>query len=504
KNKVTLPPAESTAAAPGRRWREQRRSRNDPPDDLSQARPVEKSRSHSRPSLRDGMVGAVSAQGRGNRQLERGDGDRADRHIAAAAALAQCRERRDRALRLGRVRDRVLPDLRLRSGARAARARVARSQAGCRSGQGVSFSAPGQEIGMLFAKPFGVRFHLRLAMSTLAAALCVGAAAGSATAAEKLTYLLPAPPSLPAFAPWVLAKHLGYYAEAGYDVDFVVARGGVDVAKQIGVGNAPIGGAIGDTPIIVRGNGVPVKSVGLMGGGALTVVVGRKDRGIEKLEDLRGKKISVLAFQDTTYYALLGALASKIIGKGDVDAQAVGPASVASLVVAGAVDACACTPDWEINVKDTVSLPTKDYFQSMSQAILASDKIIAERPDMVRAIVKATLKGMQYVMEDPNKAALAYVEASPSFKGKEELMKKILANYVERTYKGQSLLGAMDPQRLANVQHFYKEQGFIETELPVGELYSNDFIQELAALSDGRATGKRGRRRREGGELMST
>ena len=159
------------------------------------------------------------------------------------------------------------------------------------------------------------------------------------------------------------------------------------IATQIGVGNAPIGGAIGDTPIIVRGNGVPVKAVGLMGGGALTVVVGRKDRGIEKLEDLRGKKISVLAFQDTTYYALLGALASKNITKNDVDAQAVGPASVASLVVAGTVDACACTPDWEINVKDgvkdTVSLPTKDYFQSMSQAILTSDKMIAERPEMV-------------------------------------------------------------------------------------------------------------------------
>ena len=221
-------------------------------------------------------------------------------------------------------------------------------------------------------------------------AAALGAAfGGSATAAEKITYLLPAPPSLPAFAPWVLAKHLGYYTQAGYEVDFVVARGGVDVAKQIGVGNALIGGAIGDTPIIVRGNGVPVKAVGLMGGGALTVVVGRKDRGIEKIEDLRGKKISVLAFQDTTYYALLGALASKGITKNDVNAQAAGPAAVASLVVAGTVDACACTPDWEINVKDgvpdVVSLPTKDHFQSMSQAILASDKMIAERPDMVRA-----------------------------------------------------------------------------------------------------------------------
>lgn len=305
--------------------------------------------------------------------------------------------------------------------------------------------------------------------------------AAPAGAAEKITYLLPAPPSLPAFAPWVLAKHLGYYNEAGYDVEFVVARGGVDVAKQVGVGNAPIGGAIGDTPVIVRGNGVPVKSVGLMGGGAMTIAVGRRDRGIEKLEDLKGKKISVLSFQDTTYFALLGALASKGITKNDINAQAVGPAAVASLVVAGTVDACACTPDWEVDVKeavkDAVSMPTKDYFQSMSQAILTSDKMIAERPDMVRAIVKATLRGMKYVMDDPSKAALTYVEASPSFKGKEELMKKILANYTVRTYQGQAELGAMDPQRLANLQKFYKQQGFIETEHPIGELYSNAFIK---------------------------
>jgi NitT/TauT family transport system substrate-binding protein len=315
----------------------------------------------------------------------------------------------------------------------------------------------------------------------VAAVVAVSLLPNPANANEKITYLLPAPPSLPAFAPWVLAKHLGYYKEAGYDVEFVVARGGVDVAKQVGVGNAPIGGAIGDTPVIVRGNGVPVKSVGLMGGGAMTIAVGRKDRGIEKLEDLKGKKISVLSFQDTTYFALLGALASKGISKNDINAQAVGPAAVANLVIAGTVDACACTPDWEVDVRgavpDSVSLPTKDYFQSMSQAILTSDKMISERPEMVRAIVKATLRGMKYVMDDPAKAAITYVEASPSFKGKEELMKKILANYNMRTYQGQSELGAMDPQRLANLQNFYKQQGFIETEQPIDQLYSNAFIK---------------------------
>jgi NitT/TauT family transport system substrate-binding protein len=82
---------------------------------------------------------------------------------------------------------------------------------------------------------------------------------------------------------------------------------------------------------------------------------------------------------------------------------------VAKFVIAGTVDACACTPDWEIDVKetvkDTVSMPTKDYFQSMSQAILTSDKMIAEKPEMVRAIVKATLRGMKYVMDDPKRRA---------------------------------------------------------------------------------------------------
>ena len=96
---------------------------------------------------------------------------------------------------------------------------------------------------------------------------------------------------------------------------------------------------------------------------------------------------------------------------------------------------------------------------------------------MVRAIVKATLRGMKYVMDDPSKAAITYVEASPSFKGKEELMKKVLANYTLRTYQGQSELGAMDPQRLSNVQRFYKQQGFIEADLPVDQLYSNAFIK---------------------------
>src|SRR5262245_66537342 len=86
-----------------------------------------------------------------------------------------------------------------------------------------------------------------------------------ALAAEAVTYLFPAPPSLPAFGPIRLAKGKGYFTEAGIDVNFAVGRGGVDVAKQVGAGNAPLGGIVADGRLMVRQNGVPIQIVGVLG-----------------------------------------------------------------------------------------------------------------------------------------------------------------------------------------------------------------------------------------------
>lgn len=301
-------------------------------------------------------------------------------------------------------------------------------------------------------------------------------------AQEKITYLLPAPEVLPAFAPWMLAKHLGYYKAEGYDVSFVVARGGVDVAKQVGSGNAPVGGGIGDTPIIVRANGVPVKAVALLGGGALMVIVARADRGIAKLEDLKGKTVTTLSFQDTTYYSLLGSLSKVGLSKNDVNIQAVGPRGVPTMVISGQADACACVPDWEVEVTQglsnkVVAMPSLGYFPSMAQAIIVADDTIRQNPKLVAAIVRATIKGMTFIMSDPDKAAAEYVQAVPAHKGKDAQMSAILRNFTERTYKGQTKPGLIDEQRLAAVQDFYVKQGLVEKATPVKELFTNDFVQ---------------------------
>src|SRR5262245_63445117 len=101
-------------------------------------------------------------------------------------------------------------------------------------------------------------------------------ASASAQQLEKVTYLFPAPPVLPAFGPIQLAKGKGYFAEAGLDVSFAVGRGGVDVAKQVGAGNAPLGGIVADGPIMVRGNGVPVRIMEVLGGKESVQLCGRE------------------------------------------------------------------------------------------------------------------------------------------------------------------------------------------------------------------------------------
>src|SRR6202034_4761620 len=99
-------------------------------------------------------------------------------------------------------------------------------------------------------------------------ALCLGLAnlASPARSDEKITYLFPAPPLLPAFGPIQLAKGKGYFSQAGLDVSYAVGRGGVDVAKEVGAGNAPLGGIVADGPIMVRQNCVPIKIVAVLRG----------------------------------------------------------------------------------------------------------------------------------------------------------------------------------------------------------------------------------------------
>jgi NitT/TauT family transport system substrate-binding protein len=295
-----------------------------------------------------------------------------------------------------------------------------------------------------------------------------------------VTYLLPAPGTLPAFGPWMLAQAKGYYEKEGLKVSFVTARGGVDVAKQIGAGNAVIGGAIGDTPIIARAQGIPVKAVAVLGSGSLTQLVSHKDERIESPRELKGKTVTVLAYTDTTYYALLGMLSKVGLTKNDVTIQAAGPAGVWQQFAAKKATAMAGVPDWTVSAMDAGAqvdiLPADIYFKSMAQAILTSDEMIQKDPQLIQKLVRATLRGMRDIMADPKAATVAYVNHLPVHKGKEASIQRVFELYNKYVYAGQKVPGTMDEARLGELQKFYVSNGVVPKETPVKELYTNQFV----------------------------
>jgi len=324
------------------------------------------------------------------------------------------------------------------------------------------------------------RFSLKLSTGISAMAMALSLLCATAQAKEDITYLLPAPPTLPAFAPWVIAKQKGYYDQADLNVTFIAARGGVDVAKQVGAGNAMVGGAIGDTPIIVRANNVPVKAIAVLGSGSLTQLAVNAASGVKNIKELKGKSVSVLAYTDTTYYALLGSLEIADMTKKDMDIQAAGPAGVWQLLAKGDVAAMAGVPDWIVSARDAGAkidlLPPEQHFKSMAQAIIASDDAIKNHPETLRKLVQATLRGQKDIIDNPAEAAKTFAAAVPSYAGKEASLLATFEMYKKYVYGTQAVQGEMDPVRLKMVQDFYVKEGIVPKASALEDLYTNQFV----------------------------
>lgn len=318
-----------------------------------------------------------------------------------------------------------------------------------------------------------------------ALSLGLGVACAAQAQPTKVTYLLPAPPNSPAFAPWIIAKEKGYYTAQDLDLTFIAAKGGVDVAKQIGAGNALIGGAIGDTPIVVRANGIPVRAVAVLGDGGVTMIATNAKDNINSVSDLKGKTMTVMSYSDTTYYALLASLRKAGLGKNDVNIQAAGPAGVWQLFSANKAQAMAGVPDWVINAEEAgvqiKLIPQDQIFESMAQAILASDDAIKNQPKLVRGVVQGTLQGMRDIIQDPHAAAVTFAKAVPAYAGKEDSLEKIFKLYVEHVYAKQTVLGHIDPQHLDKVLQFYVSEGIVTQATPLEDLFTNQFVDSPVA-----------------------
>ena len=83
-------------------------------------------------------------------------------------------------------------------------------------------------------------------------------------------------------------------------------------------------------------------------------------------------------------------------------------------------------------------IPTDEFFPHMAQGIGVSDQVLKEKPELVGKFVKAALRGMKDIMDDPNRAAEDFVNFVPEWKGKEGAIKATFNYYATLVYPGQT------------------------------------------------------------------
>ena len=208
-------------------------------------------------------------------------------------------------------------------------------------------------------------------------------------------------------------------------------------------------------------------------------MVAKSELGIVIPQDLKGKKIGLPGLFGANYIGLRALLDAGELSESDVTLDAIGFNQV-ELMAAGEQDIIvgyAANEPLQLRAQGiaVTEMRVADYAQLAANGLLASEKIIAENPDLVRAFVGAFLKGLKDTIADPDEAFTLSGTYIPNFSDLDaDVQKQVLITSIEQWQAERP--GYSDPQAWENMQDVLLEMGLIAEELDLARAFTNEFI----------------------------
>jgi NitT/TauT family transport system substrate-binding protein len=256
-------------------------------------------------------------------------------------------------------------------------------------------------------------------MVVLAGMLSV-ATAGSALAQEKLIFSLQWIANGNNFGVFA-AKEQGFYREANLDVDVQRGYGSGDTAKRVATGTAGMGIADAASVIVGRSNGLKVKQVASLYERPPDAIFFIKGNRINTPKDLEGRTIGATAGEATVNFLPIFAANAGFDHK-KLEILNMSPSAKYASLVAKTVDSIVGFVNEEPAIQSAAEktglqvgrFVFSDYgINYYSLGVIASDDMIAKRPELVRHVALATMRGYAWAMKNPQGAADAFVKNYP-------------------------------------------------------------------------------------------
>ncbi len=273
----------------------------------------------------------------------------------------------------------------------------------------------------------------------------------------------------PDHGPIIVAQELGYFKDAGLEVEIVAPADPSDPPKMVAAGQADL--AISYQPQLhmqVEG-GLPLRRVGTLVVTPLNCLLVLEDGPVKSSADLKGRKVgfSVAGVEEVLLSTILGQHGLTL---DDIELVSVNW-SLSPSLMSGQVDAViGAYRNFELNQMEIEGVPGRCFYIE-EEGIPAYDELIyvanpeTMNADMIRRFLFATERATQYIVNHPTESWEIFAGTSTELR--DELNAKAWVDTVPRFALRPS---ALDHARYTRFETFLKETGMIEEFTPVSGL----------------------------------
>ena len=324
---------------------------------------------------------------------------------------------------------------------------------------------------------------MRIPTRALALATVALAALAAPATAQKITFTLNWVAGGD-HAPYFYAQKMGWYKQAGIDVEFETGRGSAVSAQKVGAGATQMG--LSDMAVVLnaRGKGADLVAVMNVYANSPQGLYWLKSAGIKSVKDLVGKKIGNPPGD-----------AARTMWPGLAKANGIDPNSVTwvnidanaklSALKAKSIDATTSF----YNLHHVFSRELKDDMGFLAwrdaglnpygNSIVVNGAWLKANKDKAAAFVKVTQKAFAECVKTPAPCIQALIEANGALRIDNEtvnwqLVTVLMSDNVSRTVA----LGWHDDKRMADDYKLVSEYVKIDKPYDVKEAYTNEFLDK--------------------------
>jgi NitT/TauT family transport system substrate-binding protein len=282
------------------------------------------------------------------------------------------------------------------------------------------------------------------------------------------------------YAPFYVAVEKGYYRQAGIEIDFDYSPE-TDGVSLVGAGNLQFAIASGEQVLLARAQGLPVVYVMTWWQDFPVAVASMASENITAPKDLKGKKIGLPGLYGASYIGVDALLEYAGLKESDVTLDSIGYNQVEALISNQVQAAVIYVNNEPIQLRakgyDINVIRVADYVKLASNGLITNETTIQKNPELVQAMITATLHGIADTLANPDEAykiSEKYVEGLAS--ADQKIQHQVLSASI--SFWKAKRLGYSQPEAWQNMQKVLLDMGLLTKLLDLSKAYTNEFVPQ--------------------------